>query len=318
MLKYVTKRVLTMIPTLLGVALLVFFMVRVVPGDIVEVRLGLASGAQVSQETIDKERHRLGLDKPLPEQFADWMIGLAKLDLGISMWTERPVIQEIADRIELSLQTAIMGTVIAVLIALPLGTLSAIYRGTWLDTMVRLFSIGGIATPSFWLGMLLMIFLLTNFNWLPPLTYKSFYVDPIHNISLLIWPALAIGYRLAALVARIVRSSLLEVLHEDYIRTARAKGVPERLVIARHALRNALLPAITVIGVEFALLIGNLVVTEQVFNLNGIGRLFIEAVARSDFMLIQGLVIVTAVFFVLVNLAVDIISAFLDPRIQLH
>ncbi|MDQ2954913.1 MAG: ABC transporter permease [Pseudomonadota bacterium] len=315
MLRYVANRVLLMIPTLIGVAVLVFFMLRVVPGDVVEVKLR-GDGGTVSQETIEMERKRLGLDKPLVNQFADWMIGMATLDLGKSMWTERPVIEEIATRLELSLQVAIMATIIAVFIAIPLGTTAALFRDTWIDYVVRLVTIGGLSIPSFWFGMLIMLTLLAFFNWLPPITFTPIYVDPVANLTQLIWPAVAVGYRYCAVVARMIRSSLLEVLSEDYIRTARAKGVFEKLVISRHALRNALLPAITVIGLEFAFLIGGLVVTEQVFNLNGIGQLFVQSVSRNDFTLIQGMVMLIATFYVFVNLAVDLLYAVFDPRIR--
>jgi peptide/nickel transport system permease protein len=315
MLRYTLNSTLMMIPTLIGVAVLVFFMLRVVPGDVVEVKLR-GDGGSVTQETIEVERKRLGLDKPLVNQFADWMVGLATLDLGKSMWTERPVIDEIGTRLELSLEVAILATIFAVLLAIPLGTTAALMRGTWIDYVVRIATIGGLSIPSFWFGMLISMFLLGLFNWLPPITFTPIYVDPVANLTQLIWPALAVGYRYCAVVARMIRSSLLEVLNEDYIRTARAKGVFEKVVISRHALRNALLPAITVIGVEFAFLIGGLVVTEQVFNLNGIGKLFVQSVSRSDFTMIQGMVMLLAAIYVVVNLAVDLLYAVFDPRIR--
>lgn len=315
MLRYIVNRLLLMIPTLIGVAVLVFFMLRVIPGDVVEVKLR-ADGGSVSQETIDMERKRLGLDKPLLAQFGDWMVGLARLDLGTSMWTDRPVVEEIMIRLELSLEVAIMASMIAVTIAIPLGMLSALMRDTWIDYTVRIVTLAGLATPAFWLGMLIMLGLLSAFNWLPPITFTPIYRDPVANLTQLIWPAMAVGYRYSAVVSRMVRSSLLEVLNEDYIRTARAKGVYENLVLTRHALRNALLPALTVIGLEFAFLIGGLVVTEQVFNLNGIGQLFVQSVSRNDFTLIQGMVMMIALFYMLVNLAVDLLYAVFDPRIR--
>jgi peptide/nickel transport system permease protein len=315
MLQYVVKRVLLTIPTLLGVAVLVFFMLRVVPGDVVEVKLR-GDGGSVSQQTIDAERKRLGLDKPLMTQFGQWMVGVATFNYGISMWTERPVMEEIRLRLELSMQVAIMATLIAVFIAIPLGTMAALFRDTWIDYVVRIVTIGGLSIPSFWFGMLIMLSLLAFFNWLPPITFTPIYVDPVKNLTQLIWPALAVGYRYCAVVARMIRSSLLEVLNEDYIRTARAKGVYEKLVVSRHALRNALLPAITVIGLEFTFLIGGLVVTEQVFNLNGIGQLFVQSVSRNDFTLIQGMVMLIAAFYVFVNLAIDLLYAVFDPRIR--
>jgi peptide/nickel transport system permease protein len=315
MLRYTINRVLLMIPTLLGVAVLVFFLLRVVPGDIVEIKLR-GDGGSVTQETIDMERKRLGLDRPLYAQFGMWMVGMATFDFGNSMWTERPVVTEIAGRLELSLQVAIMATLIAVLLAIPMGTMAALFRDSWIDYTVRILTIGGLSIPSFWFGMLIMLMLLAFFNWLPPITFTPIYVDPIANLTQLIWPALAVGYRYCAVTARMIRSSLLEVLSEDYIRTARAKGVSEKLVISRHALRNALLPAITVIGLEFTFLIGGLVVTEQVFNLNGIGQLFVQSVSRNDFTLIQGMVMLIAAFYVLVNLGIDLLYAVFDPRIR--
>ena len=313
MLRYILNRVLLMIPTLVGVAILVFFLLRLAPGDPVAMMM---EGANVSQDVLDSERARLGLDKPIYVQFFTWFGALLKGDFGVSIWTGRPVLYEIGIRLELSLQVAVMATVLAILIAIPLGTLSAIYKDTWIDHAVRVFSIAGLAVPSFWLGMIIILLLLTYFSWIPPLTFTPFFEDPWKNLSQLIWPALAVGYRYSAVAMRMMRSSVLEVLQEDYVRTARAKGVYERLVVARHAMRNALLPVVTVVGLEFAFLIGGLVVTEQVFNLNGIGKLFVQAVARGDYTMIQGLVLLVAVFFVMINLAIDMLYALLDPRIR--
>ena len=315
MLRYIVHRLLLMIPTLAGVAVLVFLLLRMMPGDIVELKL-LAEGGGVDEATIAMERARLGLDKSLWLQFWDWMKGLATGDLGISMWTGRPVVDEIASRLELSLQVALMATVLATLIAIPLGTISAIFKDTWIDQTIRLFAIAGLAVPSFWLGMIIILTLLLTFNWIPPLTYVPIYVDPWHNLSQLIWPALAVGYRYSAVATRMTRSTILEVMQEDYIRTARAKGLRERMVVARHAMRNAMLPVITVIGLEFAFLIGGLVVTEQVFNLNGLGKLFVETVTRGDFTMVQALVMLIAAFFIFVNFVVDLLYAAFDPRVR--
>jgi peptide/nickel transport system permease protein len=315
MLRYITNRLLLMIPTLFGVAVLVFIMLRMMPGDIVELKL-LAEGGSVDAATLAVERARLGLDKSLWGQFIDWMVGLVTLDFGISLWTGRPVIDEISSRLELSLQVAIMATILATAIAIPLGTISAIFKDTWIDQCIRLFAIAGLAVPSFWLGMIIILTLLLTFNWIPPLTFTPIYEDPWRNLSQLIWPAIAVGYRYSAVATRMTRSTILEVLQEDYIRTARAKGVMERLVVARHAMRNAMLPVITVIGLEFAFLIGGLVVTEQVFNLNGLGKLFVETVTRGDFTMVQALVMLIAALFIFINLAVDLLYAALDPRVR--
>ena len=238
---FILMRFLVMIPTLLGVAVLVFLLLRVVPGDIVQLKYA-GEGAFVPKETLDLERARLGLDKPLWRQFVDWMWGVIQFDFGLSMWTGRPIRYEIAIRLQLSVQLAIMATAIASLLAIPLGTLAAVKQDTWVDHLVRVFSIAGLATPSFWLGILMILALLILFRWLPPMTFTPFWVDPWANLSQLIWPALAVGYRYSAMATRMTRSAVLEVLREDYIRTARAKGLWEPWVIARHALRNALLP----------------------------------------------------------------------------
>lgn len=313
MLRYTFNRILLIIPTLLGVAILVFFMLRLMPGDPVAIML---EGANVTPEVVAAERARLGLDQPAYIQFFKWMGAILQGDFGVSMWTGKSVAYEIGIRLELSLQVAVMATILAILLALPLGTLSAIFKDTWIDHLIRMISIAGLAVPSFWLGMIIILLLLTYFSWIPPLTFTPFFEDPMANLSQLIWPALAVGYRYSAVATRMMRSSILEVLQEDYIRTARAKGVHERLVVARHAMRNAMLPVVTVIGLEFAFLIGGLVVTEQVFNLNGIGKLFVQAVARGDYTMIQGLVLLVAVFFVLINFVIDMLYAFLDPRIR--
>jgi peptide/nickel transport system permease protein len=316
MIWYLIRRLLLVIPTLIGVAIAVFFLIRVMPGDVVVVKLR-ADGAAISEETIQAERKRLGLDKPLYAQFVDYMVGLTRLDLGKSLWTGESVIKEIAIRMPVSFQIALMAGFIAVLIAIPLGTISALYRDTWVDHAVRVVAVSGLAIPSFWLGMLIILALLSMFNWLPKIGYVPFWQDPIGNLAVTIWPAASVGYRYAAVATRMMRSSLLEVMREDYIRTARAKGVWTRLIMSRHALRNALLPVVTVIGLEFAFLIGGLVVTEQVFNINGIGKLFVDATARGDFNLIQGLVLLIATIFIFVNLLVDLLYGWLDPRIRL-
>jgi peptide/nickel transport system permease protein len=311
---YILKRLLLMIPTLFGVAVLVFFMLRVAPGDIVELKYA-GSGTFAPKEAIERERAQLGLDRPLVQQFATWMIGIARLDFGNSMWTGQPITREIAIRLELSIELALLATLVAVLIALPLGTLAALKQDTWVDYAVRVFSIAGLAVPSFWLGIVIILAFVIYFRWLPPLTFTSFWTDPRANLAQLIWPALAVGYRYSAVATRMTRSAVLEVLREDYIRTARAKGLWERAVLIRHALRNALLPVVTVIGLEFAFLVGGLVVTEQVFNLNGIGKLFVEAISQRDYTMVQSLVLLTSFVFIFVNFLVDMINAAIDPRI---
>jgi peptide/nickel transport system permease protein len=232
------------------------------------------------------------------------------------MWTGRPITYEIAIRLQLSLQLAIMATIVAVLLSIPLGTIAALRQDTWVDYVVRVFSIAGLAMPSFWLGILMILGMLIFFRWLPPMFFTPIWVDPWANLSQLIWPALAVGYRYSAVATRMTRSAVLEVLREDYIRTARAKGLWEKLILTRHALKNAMLPVVTVIGLEFAFLIGGLVVTEQVFNLNGIGMLFVEAVTRRDYTMTQALVLLVSFTFIVVNFVMDLVYAWLDPRIR--
>jgi len=304
-----------MIPTLFGVAVLVFLLLRVAPGDLVELKYA-GVGAFVSEEAMDAERAQLGLDKPLWKQFIDWIWGIVRLDFGTSMWTGRPITYEIAIRLQLSLQLAIMATTVAILLSIPLGTIAALRQDTWVDYVVRVFSIAGLAMPSFWLGILMILGMLIFFRWLPPMFFTPIWVDPWANLSQLIWPALAVGYRYSAVATRMTRSAVLEVLREDYIRTARAKGLWEKLILTRHALKNAMLPVVTVIGLEFAFLIGGLVVTEQVFNLNGIGMLFVEAIARRDYTMTQALVLLVSFTFIVVNFVMDLVYAWLDPRIR--
>jgi len=321
MYKYAVKRILLMIPTLIGAGLLVFMLMRMIPGDICEIRLG-GTGLTVDQEQIDICRENLGLNQSLAKQFYDYVISVATLNFGDSMWTGRPVTEEISIRFQLTFQIAIMATLTAVIIALPFGVISAIKQNTWIDYVVRLFSIAGIATPSFWLGIMIILGLLIVSQqlfgepWMMPIQYVPLWVDPMANLSQTIWPAVAVGYRYAAVLVRMTRSAMLEVLREDYVRTARAKGLFEKVIINQHALKKALLPVITLVGIEFAFLIGGLVVTEQVFNLNGLGKLFVDAVLDHDFTLTQALVMMVVTVFVTVNLLVDLLYAWVDPRIH--
>ncbi|KPK16907.1 MAG: peptide ABC transporter permease [Betaproteobacteria bacterium SG8_41] len=318
---YILKRLLLVVPTLFGAALLVFTLLRLIPGDICELRMA-GTGGYFDEDAIQTCREEMGTNQPMLGQFLSFIWGLMRFDFGISMWTGQPIVSEIALRFELSLQVAIMATIVAILVAVPLGTISAVKQNTWIDYVVRCISIAGIAMPSFWLGILIILGLLVTTQhlfgtpWMPPIAYKPIWEDPVHNLSMLIWPAVATGYRYSAVATRMTRSALLEVLREDYVRTARAKGLWENVIIWRHALKNAMLPVITVIGIEFAFLIGGLVVTEQVFNLNGLGKLFVESVVNNDYTMTQALVMLVVMVFILVNFLVDICYAWLDPRIR--
>jgi len=321
MWRYVVKRLLAMIPMLLGAAVLTFVLMRLIPGDICYMRLA-AGGGSLSADVLRGCRVELGLDQPAWKQFLDYVWGLVRFDFGASMWTGRPIVQEIALRFELSLQVAIMATLTAIALAIPLGVISAVKQNTWIDYVVRAFSIAGIAMPSFWLGILIILTILITTKawfghpWMPPIKYVPIWQDPWTNLSMLIWPALATGYRYSAVATRMTRSALLEVLREDYVRTAWAKGQTRRAVIWRHALKNAILPVVTVIGIEFAFLIGGLVVTEKVFNLPGVARFLVDAVLWRDYPVVQNLVMFIAVIVILSNLVVDMLYGLLDPRVR--
>jgi peptide/nickel transport system permease protein len=313
MRRYIVGRLLLMIPTLIGVAILTFVIMRAVPGDIVALRY---AGSSVPQEIIDQERHILGLDKPMWAQFVDWMTSISHFDLGQSLWTGHSVVEEVQVRVPLSIELAVLATLFAVALAIPLGVVAAVKQDSWVDYVIRIFSIGGLAMPSFWIGIMMVLVTLTLWGWAPPVVFTPLFEDPVANLAGLILPAVAVGYRYSAVSMRMTRSTVLEVLREDYVRTARAKGLRETIVVVRHALRNALLPVVTVVSLEFAFLIGGLVVTEQVFNLNGIGKLLVDAVAHRDYPLIQALVLLLAAVFVLVNFVVDMVYVVLDPRIR--
>jgi peptide/nickel transport system permease protein len=323
MYQYVLKRILLTIPTLLGAAALVFLLMRMIPGDICLVRLG-GGGSSFDPKALANCHAEIGIDRPMIVQFIEFIWGSMRLDFGTSMWSGKPVITEIAARLPVSLEIAVLATVVAVAIAIPLGTISALKQNSWLDVLVRVFAIGGIATPSFWIGIISILLVLdisgaiTGKPWMPPIDYVPFWKDPIANLSMVVLPAVTVGYRYAAVSMRMTRSAMLEVMKEDYIRTARAKGLINKLIINRHALKNALLPIVTLIGIEFAFLIGGLVVTEQVFNLNGVGRLFVQAVQNQDYTLTQALVMLTVAVFVFTNLVVDLLYAWLDPRIRFN
>jgi peptide/nickel transport system permease protein len=312
---YILKRLLLIIPTLLGAACLVFVIMRVIPGDVALLILGGDQG-QIDQKQLVALRKQLGLDQPLLVQFGAWLWGVLRFDFGKSLWTGQPVVEELLIRLPLSLELALLATIVSVLISIPLGMLAAVRQDTWVDYVIRVVSIGGLAVPSFWVGILCILFLVIFFGWGPPLEFTPPWVNPWVNFQMMVWPVLTVGYRYAAVTTRMTRSTLLEVLREDYIRTAWAKGLRERAVVIRHALKNSMLPVITLIGTEFAFLIGGLVVTETVFTLNGVGRFVVDAVAHRDYPVVQALIFLTAFSFVIVNLLVDLTYAWFDPRIR--
>jgi peptide/nickel transport system permease protein len=315
---YLAKRLLLIVPTLFGVAAVVFLIMRVIPGDVTLLILGGDQTGRIDPQQLAAMRHQLGLDQPLAVQFGTWLWGVLRLDFGTSLWTGQPVIDEVLIRLPLSLEVAILATIVSVLLAIPLGMIAAVRQDTWVDYLIRVVSIGGQAIPSFWVGILVILALVIYFGWGPPLEFTPPWVDPWANFQQLVWPVLTVGYRYAAVTTRMTRSTVLEVLREDYIRTAWAKGLRERVGVIRHALKNAMLPVITLVGTEFAFLIGGLVVTETVFTLNGVGRFVVDAVAHRDYPVVQALVFLIALCFVVVNLLIDLTYAWLDPRIRYH
>jgi len=313
---YLAKRLLLIVPTLFGVAAVVFLIMRVIPGDVTLLILGGDQTGRIDPQQLAAMRHQLGLDQPIAVQFGTWLWGVLRLDFGTSLWTGQPVIEEVLIRLPLSLEVAILATIVSVLLAIPLGMLAAVRQDTWVDYVIRVGSIGGQAIPSFWVGILVILFLVIYFGWGPPLEFTPPWVDPWANFQQLVWPVVTVGYRYAAVTTRMTRSTVLEVLREDYIRTAWAKGLRERAVVIRHALKNAMLPVITLVGTEFAFLIGGLVVTETVFTLNGVGRFVVDAVAHRDYPVVQALVFLIAFCFVVINLLIDLTYAWFDPRIR--
>src|SRR5437867_10552233 len=262
---YITKRVLLIIPTLLGAAALVFVIMRVIPGDVALLIFGGDAGGHIDPKQVAALRARLGLDQPLCMQFATWLWGVIRFDFGTSLWTGRPVIEELLIRLPLSLELALAATAVSVVIAIPFGMLAAVRQDTWVDYFVRVVSRGGLAMPSFWVGILCILMLVIFFGWGPPREFTPPWIDPWANSQMKVWPVLTVGYRYAAVTPRATRPKLLEVLREGYSRTAWAEGLRERAVVIRHALKNSMLPVITLVGTEFAFLIGGLVVTETVF-----------------------------------------------------
>jgi peptide/nickel transport system permease protein len=313
-LVYILQRLLTALVTLFGMSVLIFVLLRIVPGDIVDIIF--SSAGFVNPAAKAELAHELGVDRPIALQYVHWLKSVAEGDLGRSYRYDVPAWQVVKPRIPVTLELAILAIVVAVIVGVFAGVVSAARQDGPLDYVLRLFSLAGLSMPSFWLGMVIILALVSWTGWIPALVYVSPREDLRAHLLQFIFPALAVGYRGAALIMRITRSSMLEVLREDYIRTARAKGQREWPVIFGHALRNAMLPIITVIGFEFAFMIGGLVVTETVFNLPGVARYLVDAILWRDYPVAQNLVMMIAVAVVTVNLSVDLLYGYLDPRIR--
>ena len=313
---YTIRRLLIMLPTLFGGALLVFTLMNVVPGDIALLIIGGDQGGEVDPQELQRLREQLGLTRPLYAQFFSWLWRAVQFDFGTSLWTGDTILNELLIRLPLTLEVAFISTIISTIIAIPLGTLAAIRQDTWVDYVVRVFSIGGLAIPSFWSALLILLFLVLFFEWGPPIEFVWITDDPWENFKKMVWPIATIGYRFAAVATRMTRSTVLEVMREDYIRTAWAKGLKQRVVVLKHVLKNALLPVITIIGTELDVLLGGLVVTETVFTLNGVGGFLVDAIGHRDLPVVQALVLMSIVITVFVNLVVDLLYVWLDPRIS--
>ncbi len=316
---YLTKRVLLFFPTLLLVTLAVFVILRVVPGDPAVLLLaGTDADAeeQYTQEQLDEMRKKLGTDRPIYVQYAEWVWNMLKLDFGESYFFKTPVYDDIAERVPVTIELGLLSVILASVVAVPLGVYSAIKQDTIGDYITRVITITGIALPNFWVAIMIIFFLVLAFGYFPPLGYASVWDDPWSNLQQMIFPAIALGTSNMAFIARITRSAMLEVLHDDYIRTARAKGLSERIVIFRHALKNALLPVVTVFGYEFGRLISGTVIIEVIFLVPGMGRLLVTSIFNRDFPMIQAVVLLIAVIVLILNVIMDLIYAWLNPRIR--
>jgi len=317
MRKYLAQRLLIAVPTLLGVTLLIFIAMRVLPGDPLAAISGEGGGSYVlSQEQLQAARVSLGLDRPYAVQYLDWLKDILRGDLGKSFWRGEPIRELIFRRGPITGQIAVMAVILSWIIGLPVGLAGALWRNSRIDYVFRFVVVLFMAIPSFWVGLMIVLSLVLAFTWRPPLTIVYLWDDPIRNLQMTAGPALALGIALAAMMARITRSSVLEVLGEDYVRTARAKGLRERIVVWRHALVNAMLPILTVSGTAFGALLGGSVAVERAFGVPGLGLALVFAIAERDWMLIQNLVLLYGVIFVLINLAVDISYGWFDPRIR--
>lgn len=314
MTTYLLRRLLDLLGVLFGVSVLVFLMLRLIPGDAVEIMLG--ANTDITPERVEALRRALGLDKPVWEQYVGWLGGVLRGDLGESIWTGRPVSEEIWGRLPVTLEITLLALGMAVVLSLPLGILAARARGSWGDYAVRVGTILGLTLPSFWVGVLMLYAVSLYLPAWPVIGYVPFSQDPLGNLSRLVLPTLAVALPMVAGLTRILRSSLLEVLNLDYIRTARAKGVHRRGLLYKHALRNALLPVVTILGVQLGYLLSGVVVIEQVFAIPGLGRLVIGAVNERNYPLVQGVILVVTAVFVGINLLVDLSYALIDPRVE--
>ena len=316
MSRYIIRRLLLIPPTLVLVTIVIFFVLRILPGNVAYVVLGLSeSGSNVRQSDVDKINRQLGLDRPIVVQYFDWVGRLARFDLGTSLFGNAKISDIIKRRAPVSLEIALGAVLLSWLWGLPFGLLSAVKRGTPIDNVARVVSIVGLAVPQFWLGLLVLLAIVNWFSWVPPPIYQAPWEDPWVNLQQVFLPIIVLGVSFGAYIARMSRATILEVLREDYVRTARAKGLGATIVMWRHVLRNSLIPVITLSGVQLGFLLGGSIVIEQVFNLPGLGQTFINALIQRDFAIVQTLVTLYALFYLLVNILVDLSYVALDPRV---
>lgn len=317
MRRYLIKRLLLAVPTIFGVTVLIFIVMRVLPGDPLAMIVGENTGIYVlTDEELAAARRSLGLDKPLYQQYLSWMGDVFRGDFGKSFWRPDPVREIIVRRGVISGQIALMAVAISWLVGLPIGVLSAVRRNTGLDYITRFLVTLFMAIPSFWLGLTFILITVIFFMWKPPITVHYLWTDPVKNLQMTIGPAIAMGIGMGAFIARMSRTTLLEVIREDYVRTARAKGLGERVVILRHGLKNSLLPVVTVSGLQLAGLLGGSVAVERAFGVPGLGTALVQAITERDWMVIQNLVLLYAIIFVFVNLAIDLAYGWIDPRVR--
>ena len=314
---YIIKRFLLFVPTLLMATLIVFVILRLMPGDPALMKLtGETGEADFTQEQLDAMRAKLGTDRPLYVQYGSWIWGMLQLDFGMSLFYEDDVSKDLAQKVPITLELTILALLLANVVAIPLGVISAIKQDSLIDYVSRIITISGVALPNFWVGIMMIFFLVLLFDWIPPIGYVNLWEDPWTNLKQLIFPALALGFYNMAFVARITRSSMLEVYREDYIRTARSKGLAEKLVILRHALKNALLPVVTVSGYEFGRLLAGTIVIENIFLVPGMGLLLIDSIFHRDYTTVQAVIVVTTLSVLLLNLFLDIAYGWLNPRVR--
>jgi peptide/nickel transport system permease protein len=309
---YIVRRVVHLGPVLLFISVIVFFVFRIIPGDAAVVRLG----DNADPEAVRALRATLGLDKPLYLQYLDWLGGALRGDLGQSYINKQPVLSLVLEKLPATLELAVLGVLLATMISLPVGILAALRRGSWVDQLARVLALAGFCMPRYWLAVLLILLLAVQVRWFPAAGFAELAEDPVRNLHHATLPVLSVALTLAAVQMRFLRSSLLDVIAQDYIRTAYAKGLRHQAVVLRHALKNTLIPFVTVVGLEFGNLLGGLVVVEQIFSWPGIGWLMIQSITQRDYAVIQGAVLLTATGFVAINLLVDVAYAYLDPRIR--